>query len=218
VRRDPRRDRRRPGTSAEAVAPAPDVVVDLVLHDEGLELGQGRRGVGAVESADRHDRVAAGRELDRGSLLRALRRRDPLVLRRAGLQQLNQRAVHLGVARQPATAPAKATLAKATPAKATPAKATRTGAATRESSGEPGTASPTGKAAKSAGATARRSRSATGAWESAEPAVSRVGSAQQAPTKRSRHLWPRRGNGSRMGRGNGLNGVRERARQPGDER
>ena len=33
-------------------------VVDLVLGDERLELGQARRRVGAVETADRHDRDA----------------------------------------------------------------------------------------------------------------------------------------------------------------
>jgi hypothetical protein len=46
---------------------ARDVVVDLVLGDELLELGETRRRVGAPESADRHHRDSAGGQLHRAS-------------------------------------------------------------------------------------------------------------------------------------------------------
>src|SRR4030088_989502 len=46
--------------AAEAVRVGADEVVDLVIRDIPLELGERRRGVGAVEPADRHDRLAAG--------------------------------------------------------------------------------------------------------------------------------------------------------------
>ena len=48
-----------PPTSRTATATA-DVVVDLPFGHVPFELGQGRGGVGAVEPADGHDRVAGG--------------------------------------------------------------------------------------------------------------------------------------------------------------
>jgi hypothetical protein len=42
--------------------------VDLLFGDIALELRQARRGVGAVEAADRDNRIA-GRELQRRSAL-----------------------------------------------------------------------------------------------------------------------------------------------------
>src|SRR5580700_6787675 len=122
VGRHPGRDRRRAGAAAEAAGTAPDVVVDLALGDHRLELGQCRRRVGAVEAADRHHGVAAGRQLDRRGLLGALGRGDPLVLRGVLLEQLDQGAAHLRAAGQPAAEPAAGTAGTAEPA----------GAATRE--------------------------------------------------------------------------------------
>jgi hypothetical protein len=46
--------------AAEAVRVCPDEVVHLMLGYVVLKLGQGGRGVGAVEAADRHDRLVAG--------------------------------------------------------------------------------------------------------------------------------------------------------------
>src|SRR5262249_62036943 len=59
VRRYPGRDRRGASAAAEAIGAAPDVVVDLVLGDHRLELGQRRRRVGAVEAADPPDGLPA---------------------------------------------------------------------------------------------------------------------------------------------------------------
>ena len=84
------------------LALSPDVVVDLALGDHRLELGQGGRRVGPVEAADRQHGVAAGGQLDRRGLLGALGRGDPLVLRRILLEELDQRAAHLGAAGQAA--------------------------------------------------------------------------------------------------------------------
>src|SRR5262249_13689935 len=77
VRRHPGLDGARPAAAAEAAAAGADVVVDLVLGDHGLELGQRGRRVRAVEATDRQDGVAAGRELDRGRRLSSLSGRDP---------------------------------------------------------------------------------------------------------------------------------------------
>src|SRR5207248_7694995 len=81
-------------------------VVDLVLGDEPLELGQGGRGVGAVEAADRQHRLARG-ELERGGALRADGGGGPRVARGAGREQPGERAADLGAAAQ-AAAPAEA--------------------------------------------------------------------------------------------------------------
>src|SRR6516164_10972505 len=95
VRRDPGRDRRGTRTTAEAVAAAADVVVDLALGHQGLELRQRRRRVAAVEPADREYRLTAGRQFDRSGFLRPLGRRDPLVLRGVLPEQLDQGAADL---------------------------------------------------------------------------------------------------------------------------
>src|ERR1700722_2259045 len=100
VGRYPGGDLRGAGAAAEAFAALADVVVDLALGHHGLELGQGGGRVGAVEAADRYDRVSAGREPDRRGLLGTLGGRDPLVLRRVLLEQLDQRAADLGAAGQ----------------------------------------------------------------------------------------------------------------------
>src|SRR4051794_41680784 len=59
---DPRRDglARAPVASGAAAATAGEDVAELSAGDQLLELGHGRRGVAAVEPADRDDRLAGG--------------------------------------------------------------------------------------------------------------------------------------------------------------
>ena len=69
----------------------------------GLELGERGCGVGAVEAADRHDRLAR-RDLDSGCAVRADRCGDPAVARRVGLQQRHESRVRRGGVEQSAEA------------------------------------------------------------------------------------------------------------------
>src|SRR5262249_31697506 len=92
---DPLRDRahaRRSATRAAEAATAAesattDEVVDLVVGDVRLELRESGRRVGAVETTERHHRVA-GSELVTRCVLGAARRRAPPVPARARLQDL----------------------------------------------------------------------------------------------------------------------------------
>src|ERR1700684_3892251 len=81
-----------------APAAARDVIVDLVLGDELLELREAGRRVGAAEAADRHHRDTAGGKLHRGGAVGAIRRRRPLVMGRARLEQFGERAADRRVA------------------------------------------------------------------------------------------------------------------------
>ena len=77
---DPARDRGPVAGPAHAAAEptAAEEVVDLAVAPPLLELGERRRGVAAVEAADRHDRLAR-RELVARGVVGADRGRDPAV-------------------------------------------------------------------------------------------------------------------------------------------
>ena len=83
-----------PGTTTTAgtaaAGPTGDEVVDLLLGGRRVELGQRRGGVGAVEPADRHDRVAGG-QLVPGRRVRVHRGGHPRVVAGVGLEGLHQR-------------------------------------------------------------------------------------------------------------------------------
>src|ERR1700733_13565568 len=98
--------------AAEAVGVRADEVVDVVVGGVPLELGEGRRRVGAVEPADRHDRLSAG-QLQRRRAVRAARGPRPPVAGRSVLQQRGEGAADLRVAGQaaPSAAPAACTTA-----------------------------------------------------------------------------------------------------------
>src|SRR5215831_12064090 len=76
----------RAAETAAAKTAASHVVVDLVLGDELLEPGETRRGVGAPETADRHDRDATGGQFHRRCAVRAVSGRRPCVVGSPALQ------------------------------------------------------------------------------------------------------------------------------------
>src|ERR1700733_12160299 len=150
--------------AAEAVGVRADEVVDVVVGDVPLELGERRRRVGAVEPADRHDRLSAG-QLQRCRAVRADRGRRPPVAGRAVLEQRGEGAAELRVAGQAAA-----------PAACTTATDAAVGAAT-ESAGEAASAGPSawrarGSAQPGAGSRGALTGGAAGPKAAtAEPAV-----------------------------------------------
>ena len=202
MRLHPRGDLRRVVRSRRAPPPKPppkppaaagDEVVDLALRDVLLELGQGRRGVGAVEAADGHDGLTAA-QLVAGGVVRVHRGGRPGVLAGVGLQRLVQCGVGLAGVQEPRAARTGSTEpagAAERPGSADGSRPPRAGARSREATapvaGEAAGGShrpATGEAAaRRPHRGSRRRRRPGGAPAPGEPAGTAAGSRHRGPPK-----------------------------------